>query len=215
MIRVLLVESEQLTRSALRALLCESPSFCVVSDVARARGAIEAAARFPADVGIFSGSERESAWLAEIAELRAGLPELPLLVISRNVERRIVARVTDRGVLGYLLRDSTPRDLEHAVQQVAQGMVFVDPRLPRARRTRMNGSAPAPVRLTPRQREVLQLVVAGKSSKEIATSLGLSPKTVETYRTQLMQRLGVHDVASLVRRAVQEELVLRRSWAQT
>ena len=113
------------------------------------------------------------------------------------------------GASGYLLKGATPVELEMAVTAVARGETYLSPAMSKhvvEDYVRRSGAEPAPS-LTPRQREVLQLVAEGRSTKEIAARLGLSVKTVETHRTQLMARLDIHDIAGLVRYAIRVGLV--------
>ena len=134
-----------------------------------------------------------------------------VVILSMHVSEEYVLRALRAGCAGYLLKASAVSELEVAIRAVTRGETYLSPAVSKpvvddyVRRT---GGATDPLEaLTPRQREVLQLVAEGNSTKEIAQRLGLSPKTVETHRAQLMERLGVHEVSGLVRFAVRVGLV--------
>jgi DNA-binding NarL/FixJ family response regulator len=134
-----------------------------------------------------------------------------VVILSMHLSEEYVLRALRAGCAGYLVKASAVSELEVAVRTVARGETYLTPTVSRpvvddyVRRT--GGAADPLEALTPRQREVLQLVAEGNSTKAIAVRLGLSPKTVETHRAQLMERLGAHDVSGLVRFAVRVGLV--------
>jgi DNA-binding NarL/FixJ family response regulator len=134
-----------------------------------------------------------------------------VVILSMHTGEEHVLRALRAGAAGYLLKDASPAELESAVRSAARGEAYLSPAISRylvddyVRRT-SSGGGPLD-RLTPRQREVLQLIAEGNTTKAIATRLGLSVKTVETHRAQLMERLEVRDLAALVRLAVRLGLV--------
>jgi DNA-binding NarL/FixJ family response regulator len=136
---------------------------------------------------------------------------MKVVILSMHTSEEYVLRAMRAGCAGYLLKGSAVSELEVAVRAVARGETYLSPAVSRhvmddyVRRT---GGATDPIdALTPRQREVLQLVAEGHTSKDIAERLGLSVKTVEAHRAQIMERLGLHDLAGLVRFAVRVGLV--------
>src|SRR5262249_43607159 len=133
-------------------------------------------------------------------------PQSRVIILSMHASEEYVLQALKAGAAGYLLKEADIAELELAVKSVARGESYLSPAVSKhvigsyVRRTR--GESNAPELLTPRQREVLQLIAEGRSTKEIARLLNVSVKTVETHRMQLMERLDIHDVAGLVRYAL-------------
>src|SRR6185503_844517 len=148
----------------------------------------------------------------EVAERLRDRPGTRVLILSMFANEEYVLRSLRAGAAGYLLKDSSVVELEAALRSVADGGSYLSPAVSGhvlaayVRRVGEEG-APAEPTLTPRQREVLQLIAEGHGTKEIAARLCLSAKTVETHRAQLMERLGIHDVAGLVRYAIRTGIV--------
>ena len=139
------------------------------------------------------------------------LPEARVIILSMHGNEEYASRALQAGAAGYLLKDSGLAELELAVRAVARGETYLSPAVSKhviadyLRRT--GGAPPESGSLTPRQRQVLRLIAEGKTTKAIARLLGVSVKTVETHRAQLMDRLDIHDVAGLVRHAIRIGLV--------
>ena len=133
-------------------------------------------------------------------------PEVRVVVLSMNASEEYVLQALRAGAAGYLLKNISPVELEQAIRAVARGESFLSPAISRhviaAYLQRTGGGLSSLERLSPRQREILQLVAEGNTSKDIARKLNLSVKTVETHRTQLMESLDIHDIAGLVRFAI-------------
>jgi DNA-binding NarL/FixJ family response regulator len=141
------------------------------------------------------------------ARLTRETPGPRVVILSMHTGEEHVLRAIRAGAAGYLLKDASPTELESAVRAVARGEIYLSPAVSRYvvddYLRRATGGASSPLdRLTARQREVLQLIAEGNTTKAIATRLGLSVKTVETHRAQLMERLDTHDIPALVRLAV-------------
>jgi DNA-binding NarL/FixJ family response regulator len=138
-------------------------------------------------------------------------PRTKILILSMHAGEMYVAQALSAGVAGYLLKDAADDELAMALKAVARGDVYLSPRISKQvveRYARAASAEPDPLAgLTARQREILQLVAEGRSSKEIAAMLELSIKTVESHRGQIMERLGIHDVTGLVRFAIRVGLV--------
>jgi DNA-binding NarL/FixJ family response regulator len=133
-------------------------------------------------------------------------PHVRVLILSMHADEEHVLQALAAGAAGYLVKDAVPAELELAVRAVARGEAYLSPAVARhvvAARAQGGAATSAQERLTPRLREILQLITEGHTTKEIAHILGTSPKTVENQRARLMQRLGVHDIAGLVRYAIQ------------
>ena len=149
----------------------------------------------------------------EVAErITRDHPGVKTLILSMHANEEYVLRALRAGASGYMLKDSAITELKLAIEAVLSGKTYLSPTISRSvidsylHRTG-SGKKAALEQLTPRQREVLQLIAEGNSTKEIAASLNLSAKTVETHRAQLMERLDIYDVASLVRFAMREGLI--------
>jgi DNA-binding NarL/FixJ family response regulator len=138
-------------------------------------------------------------------------PDAKVIILSMHVTEEYVLQAMRAGAKGYLLKDSATVELELALRAVMKGETYLSPSVSRhvvdGFVRGKAGEEGSPELLTPRQREILQLIAEGHTTKEIAVKLNLSTKTVETHRTQLMDRLGIHDVAGLVRYAIRVGLV--------
>jgi DNA-binding NarL/FixJ family response regulator len=131
------------------------------------------------------------------------------ILLTRHDEEQYVTEALRAGVKGYVLKDQVARDLVCAIQQVSRGEIYLSPSITRTvAEAFLSKTGLPPDPLTSRERQVLQLIGEGKSSKEIAALLGISVKTAESHRTRMMQKLDIHDVASLVRYAIRRGLVV-------
>jgi DNA-binding NarL/FixJ family response regulator len=145
------------------------------------------------------------------AQLRSLMPHVKVLILSMHQDDQYVRMALRNGAVGYLLKDAAPVELELAIQTVMAGATYLSPALSRGVMSdyldRLRGESVAGVSLTPRQREVLQLIAQGLSTKGIAARLQLSVKTVESHRTMLMKQLDIHEVAGLVRYAIRSGIL--------
>jgi DNA-binding NarL/FixJ family response regulator len=147
------------------------------------------------------------------AQIKSEMPRSRVLILSMHTTDDFVRRALKAGASGYLVKDSAPLELRMALEAVLRDEVYLSPRVSRGVVSGMMGARPAEGgessldALTPRQREILQLIAEGKSTKEIAFVLEVSVKTVETHRAGLMERLGIRDIAGLVLYAVRHNLV--------
>jgi DNA-binding NarL/FixJ family response regulator len=209
-IRVILADDHTLLRAGIRALLEDLPD---VEIVAEASDGLEAVAQ--------AGAHRPDVLLMDIGmPLLNGLdaagrvaqewPEVKVLILSMHKDEAYVRRAVLAGAAGYLLKDSDTEELGLALRAVARGQTYLSPAVSTHlvagfRRLADEAAGPADG-LTPRQREVLRLIAEGETTKAIARVLGISVKTVESHRAHLMERLGIHDVAGLVRFAIRNGL---------
>ncbi len=210
-IRTLIVDDHALVRSGVRALLEQNAHVTVVGEGSSGRDAVEMAAQLSPDVILMDLTMPGMNGLDATALLAHGRPARRIIVLSGHGTPTMVRRALRAGARGYVLKNETAKNLGQAVLDVhrggtwfsadVQGVIagFVsDPTL-------MNRD---PLdRLSQRQRSVLQLVAEGQSNREIAATLGITESTVDTHRTELMRRLDLHDVASVVRFACQEGIV--------
>jgi DNA-binding NarL/FixJ family response regulator len=208
-IRVFLADDHALVRAGIRGLLEDLDNIEVVGEAGDGQEAVRLAESLHPDVVVLDIGMPGLNGLDVAARLAAHA--IRVLILSMHTSEEYVLRALRAGCAGYLLKGSAVAELEVAVRAVARGETYLSPAVSKhvvddyVRRT---GGAADPIdALTPRQREVLQLVAEGNTSKDIADKLGLSLKTVEAHRAQIMERLGLHDVAGLVRFAVRMGLV--------
>jgi len=210
MIKVLLADDHALVRAGIRSLLNAMNEVEVVAEASSGEEAIELAASSRPDVVLMDIAMKGITGLEAAARMRGRNPEVRVVILSMHSGEEYVLQALRAGAAGYLLKDAATGELELALRSVMRGESWLSPAVSRqvvegyAQRA---GGEQAPEVLTARQREVLRLVAGGKSTKEIAFLLNLSVKTVETHRAQIMERLGIRDVAGLVRYALRTGLV--------
>lgn len=210
-VRVLLVDDHALVRAGLRSLMQSFVDVEVVAEAGDGRAAIELAMKYAPNVILMDIALPRLNGLEAAARLHDELPGARVIMLSMHSNEEYVIRALRAGAVGYLLKDSAPSELHHALEVVARGEIYLSPAV--SRRViddylkRVTTGDDMLLQLTPRQREILQLIAEGKSTKEIGYLLEIGVKTVETHRAQLMERLGVHDVPGLVRCAMRLGLV--------
>jgi len=207
-ISVLLADDHQVMRDGLRTLLQTQPDICVVGESGDGRETVRLAELLRPNIVLL---DIAMPWLNGIEaarRIRSACPDVRVVVLSMYSTNEHVCRALHAGAAGFLLKECAGQEVIEAIRAVKAGRRFLSAKLPAAEidaalRVRVRGKKVSPVeRLSPREREVLQLVVEGKSSAAIAKLVFLSPKTVETYRSRLMKKLGVRDLAGLVKYAV-------------
>jgi DNA-binding NarL/FixJ family response regulator len=209
--RVLLADDHTLIRAGLRTLLESLQGVEVVGEAGDGHEALRLAEVLRPDVVLLDVGMPGLNGLEVAGRLVTSDPAIRVLILSMHTSEEYVLRALRAGCAGYLLKGSAVSELEIAVRAVARGETYLSPAV--SKRvvddyvSRTGGAADPLDALTPRQREILQLAAEGHSSKEIAQTLGLSPRTVEAHRAQLMERLDIHDLAGLVRFAVRVGLV--------
>ena len=218
MIRVVLADDHNLVRAGLRALLERLPEVEVVGEAANGREALALITKERPDLALLDIGMPELNGLDAAARIAREAPRTRLVMLSMHANESYVAQAIRLGVAGYVLKESCADELPVLLRAVMAGETYLSPgvskTLVEALKTKLAAGgdaaaehdAPGSV-LTPRQREILQLIAEGKSTKEIAGALDLSVKTVETHRAQIMERLDIHDVAGLVRYAIRLGLV--------
>lgn len=212
-IRILLADDHNVIRHGLRLLLESHPEFVVVAEAADGRQAIDQAAATRPDVVVLditmpnlSGTEAAE----RITEL---LPSTAIVFLSMHSDEGYVLRALKAGAKGYLLKDSAEGDLIEAIRAVSNGQAFFSPEVSRMlvedymREIKARGVHDSYELLTAREREILHLLAAGKSNKDIAGMLSLSLYTVETHRRNLQEKLNLHSLAELILYAVRKGLI--------
>ena len=212
-IRVVLVEDHALVRAGLRSLLEAREDVVVVAEETDGRGAVQTVVRTGPDLVLMDISLPELNGIEATRRILEEQPRTRVLVLSVHADEEYVYRALRAGASGYLLKEADREELELAIRSVLRGNVYLSPAISDAvvERYLERDEEALPVSpldlLTPRQREVLQLVAEGNTTKQIADKLDLSAKTVESHRAAIMDRLGIRDVTGLVRFAVRTGLV--------
>jgi DNA-binding NarL/FixJ family response regulator len=210
LIRVVLADDHSLVRAGMRSLLGTISEVQVVGEASSGEEALELAGREHPDVVLMDIAMKGITGLEAAARIRDRHAGVRVIILSMHAGEEYVLQALRAGAVGYLLKDAATGELELALRSVMRGESWFSPAVSRqvveGYVQRVGGEAVADV-LTARQREVLRLVAGGKSTKEIAYDLNLSVKTVETHRAQIMERLGIRDVAGLVRYALRTGLV--------
>jgi DNA-binding NarL/FixJ family response regulator len=209
--KVILADDHHLVRSGIRALLESITGVFVVAEAGDGREALDLIQQHRPDVALLDITMPGLNGLEVAARVRESCPRTRVIVLSMHAGETYVAQALRAGVAGYLLKDSAASDLQAALAAVGRGGSFLSPAISQqVVASYLRGEVPSadPLEgLSPRQREVLQLIAEGRSTKEIAADLSLSIKTVETHRAQIMERLGIRDVPGLVRFAIRAGLI--------
>lgn len=214
-IRVLLVDDHQIVRDGLQSMLTRQMDIEVVGESDNGRDGIAAARQLHPDVVVMDIGMRELNGIDATRQLLAEMPDVRVVALSMHSDRRYVSEMLAAGASGYLLKDSAFDELAEALRTVASGGrylsqgvadIVVEDYIDRVM-GRGDSAAPTPaMNLSAREREVLQLIGEGLSTKEVAARLHLSVKTVETHRRQIMDKLGIYNIAGLIKFAVREGL---------
>lgn len=210
-IRVLIADDHAIVREGFRLILEEVVEFHVEAVAADGVEAVDLAAALHPDVAVMDLGMPVMNGLEATRRIREQSPATRVIILSMYSQEEYVLHALRAGAMGYLLKESAPEELEEAVRTVYRGKRFLDGSLPDSVMhdylARTSSGDPLST-LSKRQREVLRMMVAGKATKEIAYELGLSPKTVETHRAKMMERLRIRDLPSLVRFAIEHRVIL-------
>jgi DNA-binding NarL/FixJ family response regulator len=205
-IRVLLAEDHVLVRQGLRALL-EQEGIAVIGEASDGHEALKIAQKQHPDVAVLDISMPHLNGIETTRRLREASPQTKTVLLTMHTEDLYVLEAMQAGAVGYVLKTDPVQHFIQAIRDVLQGEVYLSPRISRVVVTAYLSKASLPPDpLTSREREVLQLVAEGKTTKEIAWCLGLSVKTVESHRIKLMHKLDIHETATLVRYAIRRGL---------
>ncbi len=208
-ITVFLADDHTVVRDGLRFLLEAQPGIRVIGDAADGRSAVQQAAQLGPDVVVMDVAMPELNGIEATRQLRAACPTIQVVILSIHSTAEHVADALEAGARGYLLKESAGAEVVSAVRAVAAGRRFLSRKMAEQLGPTWPDE-PLPLgplsRLSPREREVLQLVVEGKTSLQIGQILSLSPKTIETYRSRIMSKLNVPDLPNLVKFAIRHGL---------
>lgn len=207
-IRVLLADDHPLVRSGIRSLLDRVSEIEVVAEAGDGQEALSLIEEHQPDVVVMDIAMPNLNGLQATAYVTDKFPKVQVIILSMHPNEEYVSRAQVSGAAGYLVKNSSAAELREAIKIVAGGNTYF--RQPKLANDPGQGKSDGSVleRLTPRQREVLRLIAEGGSMKSIALALNISPKTVEAHRADLMNRLDLHDIASLVRYALKVGIVI-------
>jgi two-component system response regulator NreC len=202
-ITVLLADDHALVRRGFRRMLEDDPGISVVGEASDGNEALRLALELRPKVIVMDCAMPELSGIEASRKILETFPEAEILMLSMHSEETLVRQALDAGARGYVLKNAMDLDLVSAVKSIAAGMTVLDPQvsLPTNLRGERSGG------LTPRELEILQHIVAGKSNKEIAVALNLSANTVAVHRANIMDTLGIHKTAELVVYAIRNGLV--------
>lgn len=210
-LRVLLADDHALVRAGLRKLLESLPDIEVVGEADDGLAVLALAAQLHPDLVLMDIAMPGLNGLEAAARLTKAHPQTRVLILSMHQNEDYVRQALRAGAAGYLLKDSAPAELELALKALRRGETWLSPAVSKGVMSdyvqRLRGEETPGEALTPRQREILQLIAEGHTTKDIARRLDISIKTVETHRSQLMKQLDLHDVAGLVRYAIRAGLI--------
>lgn len=212
-LRILLADDHIVMRTGLRALLERQPNLVVVGESENGRETVTFAGSLKPDVVVMDVGMPILNGIDATQTIVAECPTIAVIILSMHADESYVMRALKAGARGYLLKDSAAADLIGAIQAVSQGKSFFSPKVSRilaedyVRVLKQKGAADTYDLLTSREREILQLLAEGKTNKEVATALNISPYTVETHRSHILQKLNLHNSAELVLYAVRKGII--------
>jgi two-component system, NarL family, response regulator NreC len=212
-IRILLADDHGLVRKGLRLLVESQEGLEVVGEAADGREAVRLAAQLRPDIAILDIAMPNLNGIDAAAQIVKSCPDVRVVILSMHSDETYVVRALDAGARGYLLKDSAEDDLVQAIRTVAEGRPYFSPAISATlledyvRTLRQRGLTDSYDLLTDREKEVLQLLAEGKSNKDVAALLNLSPYTIETHRTNMMQKLNLHNTAEIVLYAVRKKII--------
>ncbi|MBM3601431.1 MAG: response regulator transcription factor [Alphaproteobacteria bacterium] len=205
-LRIIIAEDQLIVRAGFRTLLDEFADIKVVAEASNGEEAVELSTQLRPDMVLMDISMPGRNGLDATRQIVATLPDVRVIVLSMHTGKQHVHAAFRAGVSGYVLKGAPPHELRLALESVSRGGYFLSPAISKHVIAPFLSHAPerpnSPDLLTARQREILQLIAEGKSTKQIARTLNSSVKTIEAHRVRLMARLRIHDLAGLVRYAV-------------
>jgi two-component system, NarL family, response regulator NreC len=206
-IRVLLADDHALVRQSLRSLL-EQEGFQVIAEASDGQTALEQARSLEPDIVLMDISMPTSNGIEAARGIQHSCPRTKTIVVTQHGEEQFVAGAVEAGVKGYVLKSQTATDLVNAIHQVSRGEVYLSPIISATLADSYRSKSESPKDpLTARERQVLQLIAEGKSTKDVGAILGISAKTAESHRSRLMRKLDIHETASLVLYAVRRGII--------
>jgi DNA-binding NarL/FixJ family response regulator len=210
-IRILLADDHALVRAGIRTLLEKIPNVEVVGEASTGRQALEMLKTRLPNLVFMDIAMAELGGLEALPRITKDFPGVRVIILSAHANEEYVIRALRDGAAAYMLKDAATAELEFAITSVSEDKTYLSPSISRpvidSYLKRVGGPLSPLEQLTPRQREILQLIAEGKNTKDIASDLDISVKTIESHRLQLMERLNIHDIPGLVRYAIRSGLV--------
>jgi DNA-binding NarL/FixJ family response regulator len=214
-LRILLADDHELTRSGVRYLLEKRPDWTVCGEASNGRMAVEMAEKLRPDVAVLDMSMPELNGLEATRQILKNQPQTKILLYTMHETEKIIVDVLDAGAHGVVLKSDAGDNMVAAIESLAKGRKFFTSRVAEtvveAYRSKRNVSSPddaaIPALLTSREREVVQLLAEGKANKEVADRLGISPRTAEGHRSEIMRKLKIGSLAELIRYAIRNAIV--------
>ena len=210
---LLLVDDHSLIRAGVRALVLDIPGYAVIGEANDGSQLLEMVEQLSPDIVLLDISMKQTSGLEALQRLKRVRPQSKVLILSMHTDPALIMQALESGAHGYLLKDTTATELEHALEALRNNERYLSPAIAHTvinqalTRNQKQPETADSHNLTARQLEIQRLIVRGKSTREIANGLGLSIKTVETHRSQIMKRLQIYDVAGLVLFAVREQII--------
>ena len=205
--RIVLADDHVLVREGLKSLL-EREHFQVVAEASDGQEAVKLIETHHPDIAILDISMPTLNGIDAARGLTRSAPKTKVILLTQHEEEQYIHEALESGVKGYVLKNQVANDLIQAIRQVGRGEFYLSPGISRAVMEAFRNKSARPADpLTARERQVLQLIAEGKSTKDTASVLGISVKTAESHRMRLMQKLDIHETASLVRYAVRRGLI--------
>jgi two-component system response regulator NreC len=209
--RIIIADDHKIVRDGLRSLLEGQPEMEVIGEADTGRMAVNLTAKLSPDAVVMDIGMPDLNGIEATRQITAENPNVKVIALSMHSDKRFVAGMLKAGAEGYLLKDCAFDELIQAIQSVTLGHIYLSPKITGVvvddYRRAISGTYTSPVSLlAPREREVLQLLAEGKSTKEIAAHLFVSVKTIETHRHRIMDKLNIHTIPDLVKFAIREGL---------
>jgi DNA-binding NarL/FixJ family response regulator len=213
-LRILIADDHDLMRRGIRTMLTSNPGMEICAEAKTGREAVEEAEKLRPDIAILDIGMPDLNGVEAARRIRKASPGTEILILSLHYSDQLVREIVDAGVRGYVVKSDSDRDLLIAVETLAKHKPFFTPHATEMILGSFNTGGPVKEipeligeRLTSREREIVQLLAEGKSSKEVASALGISIKTAETHRANVMRKLELHNVSELVRYAVRNQII--------
>jgi DNA-binding NarL/FixJ family response regulator len=213
-LRILIVDDHEVIRRGLRALIESHPGWEVCGEAATGREAVEKAKKLMPDVVVMDIAMPELNGLEATRQILKAAPRTGVLILTVHESEQLVREVLEAGAQGYVLKSAAGRDLVAALEALSKQEAFFNHSVAktllevyRKKGSHDEPSENSPALLSPREREITQLLAEGKSNNEVAEALYISAKTVETHRAHIMEKLGLHSIAELVHYAIRNKIV--------
>ncbi len=212
MVRILIADDHELFRRGLVSALADRPDWRVVAEAADGRQACELAAQLTPEIALLDLTMPELNGLDATRQIRAATPKTRILIVTAHESEQLVREVLDAGAMGYVLKSDAGRILVQAIEALLDDRPFFTSKVARFvlqgyLRQGEHPDAPAAATLSPREREIVQLLAEGNNNKDVARALHLSVKTVETHRSNIMRKMEFGSLADLVRYAIRNKLI--------